>query len=468
METLKELTERQNADRGVACAPKASKVSATAVITLDVEELRPIELEVSYLIMGAKWSPAYDLRVDTQTNSMSCTYYGRVCQTTTEDWEGVALRLSTAQPTFHGNPPSLHNKVVSFKPRSAQFGVPLGLQALADAAIRDFGGFPPPPANPAQSFGAPAGVEGGGHGPAEGLHYPEQQQPPLPPPPAAKVATAEVEGGDCGTGAVSFAIGNPATVRGGAKTKKLTIGVLNLSTEVTHYIVPSKEPAAYLQAKATNNTDYLLLASDSVSVFLDNSFTSRTSMAFVSPGETFQTFLGMDPTIQTTVAPPRRASKTKGIFEKVDHVMHAYSTSISNRKRVPVTCVVVDAMPHSADEAIKVSIQRPVSTEVSDSVAATDENLVIAALDMFGGGGERGGSDAPFSGSQATAAAAATATSAGEAAAAASAVQTGTVGVAKCPRNHLAWVVNIAPQEEIQIPFEYTVEWPIGKEIQFT
>ena len=184
--------------------------------------------------------------------------------------------------------------------------------------------------------------------------------------------------------------------------KKLTIGVLKLPTEVTHYIVPSKEPAAYLQAKvcrnfsgeaenrktnqehsvrsvlsarslcasalfcyffficlvrgsmgscgpgpfvvpsdmlasrpffpphiplvalslcvllpccfrrlfifvgenasvqATNNTDYLLLPSDAVSVFLDNSFASKTSMAFNSPGETFQTFLGMDPTIKAS------------------------------------------------------------------------------------------------------------------------------------------------------------------------
>ena len=37
--------------------------------------------------------------------------------------------------------------------------------------------------------------------------------------------------------------------RGDGKTKKFTIGVLKLPTEVTHYIVPSKEPAAYLQAK---------------------------------------------------------------------------------------------------------------------------------------------------------------------------------------------------------------------------
>lgn len=41
------------------------------------------------MISGATWTPAYDLRLDTQTDSMSCTYYGRVSQSTTEDWEGA-------------------------------------------------------------------------------------------------------------------------------------------------------------------------------------------------------------------------------------------------------------------------------------------------------------------------------------------------------------------------------------------
>ena len=30
-----------------------------------------------------------------------------------------------------------------------------------------------------------------------------------------------------------------------------------------------------------------------------------------------------------------------------------------------------------------------------------------------------------------------------------------------------AWIVKIAPQGEIQIPLEYTVEWPMGKEVDF-
>lgn len=36
---------------------------------------------------------------------------------------GVALSLSTAQPTFHGNPPSLQAKTVSYKSASAPCGV---------------------------------------------------------------------------------------------------------------------------------------------------------------------------------------------------------------------------------------------------------------------------------------------------------------------------------------------------------
>ncbi len=37
---------------------------------------------------GATWSPSYDLRVGTETDSVSCTYYGRVSQNTAEEWQG--------------------------------------------------------------------------------------------------------------------------------------------------------------------------------------------------------------------------------------------------------------------------------------------------------------------------------------------------------------------------------------------
>ncbi|CAM9779998.1 unnamed protein product, partial [Hapterophycus canaliculatus] len=175
-----------------------------------------------------------------------------------------------------------------------------------------------------------------------------------PPPPGAKPAVAQVEGGSGSMAPVTFVVEKPASIKSNGETKKLSVAVLQLSTEVVHYIVPSKEPAAYLQAKATNSTDYLLLASDAVSVFFDNSFVAKTSLNSVSPGESFQTFLGVDPAVKIEVAPPRKTNKKKGLFGNVDRVTHCFSTSISNKKKVPVTCVVVEALPRSTDEIIKV------------------------------------------------------------------------------------------------------------------
>lgn len=50
--------------------------------------------------------------------------------------------------------------------------------------------------------------------------------------------------------------------------------------------------------QATNDSDYTLLASDDVSIFFDNSFVTKTSLTSVSPGESFQTFLGIDPAVK--------------------------------------------------------------------------------------------------------------------------------------------------------------------------
>ena len=52
--------------------------------------------------------------------------------------------------------------------------------------------------------------------------------------------------------------------------------------------------------QATNDSDYTLLASDDVSIFFDNSFVTKTSLTSVSPGESFQTFLGIDPAVKVS------------------------------------------------------------------------------------------------------------------------------------------------------------------------
>ena len=74
-----------------------------------IEALEPgeFELEVSYLVNRASWHPLYDLKVDTQEKQLDLTYLAEVKQSTGEDWQNVALILSTAKPGLGTLPPQL-------------------------------------------------------------------------------------------------------------------------------------------------------------------------------------------------------------------------------------------------------------------------------------------------------------------------------------------------------------------------
>lgn len=65
------------------------------------------ELEVSYVVNRASWTPLYDLRTSSNGDRLNLSYLAEVNQTTGEDWLGVALTLSTAKPGLGTLPPKL-------------------------------------------------------------------------------------------------------------------------------------------------------------------------------------------------------------------------------------------------------------------------------------------------------------------------------------------------------------------------
>lgn len=55
--------------------------------------------------------------------------------------------------------------------------------------------------------------------------------------------------------------------------------------------------------QATNDTEFHLLPSQDVSIFLDNTFVMKTSLDSVFPGESFQACLGVDPSVKVRWSP---------------------------------------------------------------------------------------------------------------------------------------------------------------------
>ena len=70
-------------------------------VILPFESDKAAELTVSliYQIPNVSWQPVYDARLDVKSEALNLVQYGSVWQRTGEDWEDVALTLSTARPS---------------------------------------------------------------------------------------------------------------------------------------------------------------------------------------------------------------------------------------------------------------------------------------------------------------------------------------------------------------------------------
>ena len=67
----------------------------------------PATVSLTYFIQGARWYPAYELRLEPASNRVEVAFAGRVSQETGEDWREAALTLSTALPASFVPAPQL-------------------------------------------------------------------------------------------------------------------------------------------------------------------------------------------------------------------------------------------------------------------------------------------------------------------------------------------------------------------------
>jgi uncharacterized protein (TIGR02231 family) len=83
------------------------KESWSIIVTVATAVAGDFDLEVSYVVDRASWTPLYDLHTSSSGDLLTLSYLAEVQQTTGEDWLGVALTLSTAKPGLGTLPPKL-------------------------------------------------------------------------------------------------------------------------------------------------------------------------------------------------------------------------------------------------------------------------------------------------------------------------------------------------------------------------
>ncbi len=316
------------------------KYRNTAKIKIDVKKSGVIQLDVSYIVHGPSWRPSYDVRANTIQGNLELTYNAEVRQSTGEDWKGVALKLSTAQPGIGGREPHLTpwfiNKQQPIVALGASAPIAKGLARRQDQMMNAY----------------VAAFESGKDVASE-----------------MSVAGATVV---TGATAETFIIDRTADVLSDNKVAKVNITKQNFPTVYRYSSVPKLSPHVYLKAKAKNKSDFTLLAGQT-SIFLDGAFVANASLDLVPAGQEFWTYLGVDASVKVERREFGRREETSGIFgKKTVRTVYDYVFKIKNSKPTAIELVVWDQIPFSDHEDIKVVLEEPKYEKDSENLKMSD------------------------------------------------------------------------------------------------
>jgi uncharacterized protein (TIGR02231 family) len=323
------------------------KYRNVAKVKIDVKKSGLIQLDLSYIVTGPSWRPSYDVRANTVQGNLELTYNAEIRQSTGEDWKGVALKLSTAQPGIGGREPHLSPWFINKQEAVFALGAaaPLSMAKSSSRGRQD---------QMVNTYELREAAES--NAPAE----------------------MEVKGASVVTGATAeiYIIDRMSDVLSDNKVAKVNITKQNFPTVYRYSSVPKLSPHVYLKAKAKNKSDFTLLPGRT-SVFLDGAFVANASLDLVPAGQEFWTYLGVDASVKVERREFGRREETSGLFgKKTVRTIYDYVFKIKNSKPAAIELVVWDQIPFSDHEDIKVVLEEPKYEKDSENLKMSDGKLL--------------------------------------------------------------------------------------------
>jgi uncharacterized protein (TIGR02231 family) len=308
-----------------------------ATLRVSASRAGTLELSVSYTTPGASWSAAYDARLRAETRAIDVTYYGVIRNGTGEDWNGVALTLSTARPGLGGGAPTLSPWVVEpVRPMPTAYLA----QGVASSEFK----------TARRAAGPTEALTLAGSAAAES---------------DATVAEATVQ---TGLSSATFRIEAPLSLPSDRSAQKVVITTLNCPAELRYETAPKLIEAAYLSASSTNRSDFPWLAGP-VNAFLGDTFIATSALRAVMPGETLALSLGVDDSIAVKRRIVKRFTEDTGLTNSGRRITHEYVITLTNNKKTAERIVLREPTPVSRDEKIVVKVITPAERDISSATA---------------------------------------------------------------------------------------------------
>jgi uncharacterized protein (TIGR02231 family) len=288
-----------------------------ATVEVEVLAAGDLEIELTYVVQRARWTPLYDLRFS--GDELEITYLAEVSQGTGEDWLGVSLTLSTARPALALVIPELDPWYVA--PRPA----------------------PQPKAMMRRQAAAPMAA-----GALFEMNVLAEEEPEI----LLEIPAAEVtESG----AALTYQISGRADVPGNHDARKVTVASFRLRPTLDLVTAPRLEPVCYRRAKGRNESPYTLLPG-SAQLFEGDEYLGATQIRHTAPGQELELALGADEKVRVERKLTARTVDKTFLADR-RRIRYGYRIEVENLRDTPQTVFVRDQLPVSKHEQIKVKLE---------------------------------------------------------------------------------------------------------------
>ncbi len=281
------------------------------------------KVSCNYLVNQAGWTPIYDLRSSGFEKPLTLNTYGQVYQSTGLDWKDVKLTVSTGNPSQNNSRPIL-------VPLYVDFYSPMVHNYVNDASV----------------------VNSALYRNKESLSIDDE----------VKYTVTEVET----QLTVEYDIDLDQTIPSDGKTYQVPLKEYEIPATYVHHTVPSMDKGAFLLAKVPNWGQYNII-SGVMNLFFDGRYIGQSNINTQVTADTLLLSLGRDERV-TVQRNPIVDKESHSFLGGTRKEKRTYEISVRNNKSKAITLEILDHIPVSKQQDIKVLLLDQGGAEYTEAI----------------------------------------------------------------------------------------------------
>jgi uncharacterized protein (TIGR02231 family) len=318
-------------------------------ISVSADKGGAARLAITYLVSGAAWTPLYDARLDPAGGRVTLEAFGQITQTTGEDWNDVAVTLTTSRPASGIDLPHLASIRLIDATREKPQG---GFVRIADgtAISQEFIDALPILGRNSQDVLvlAPGVADGDGNAKLHGARDTEVAAP-------ATIAAMDVLRSEI---VVAFAIPGRLDIPSDGQQHQHLVAARDVEAKVEYQCVPALSPDVFTVARLRLPDDLPLLEGR-MAHFVDGDLVGRSRVVSHGGGEDLTLSFGPEPRLKAERRDTILKTGRRGHDDERDRKV---VTTLRNFLGRSVVVHLSDRVPVSGDDRIEVSVARDETT----------------------------------------------------------------------------------------------------------